>query len=432
MRRDFPTFVALLTLAGATLLALPEAAAQDKPASATPQPTTTSSPQISLDELKLALVPLTKDELVVEADGWLDIVKQKASDVALIERQALKAEGEAKQQLQQQATQLREQRVVLTDRLDAALDALVRKGAVEDRATYDQYVAAVSGISVDPTDVAASWTAIQGWLFSDQGGIRWAVNILKFLATVFVFRILAGVCSHLMAKALSKAGAKISDILRTFVVNTTRRIVFLLGFIMALSLLGIDIGPLLAGVGVVGFVLGFALQDTLANFAAGFMILLNRPYDVGNVVTAAGVTGSVESMSLVSTTLKTPDNQRIIVPNGSIWGGVIQNVTSQETRRVDLVFGCGYADDVAKAQSVLEEIVNSHELILKDPEPVIRLHELADSSVNFVVRPWTRTSDYWTVYWDLTRSVKDRFDAEGLSIPYPQQDVHMHQVAVAG
>jgi len=191
----------------------------------------------------------------------------------------------------------------------------------------------------------------------------------------------------------------------------------------------VDVAPLLAGVGVVGFVLGFALQDTLANFAAGFMILLNRPYDVGNVVTAAGVTGSVESMSLVSTTLKTPDNQRIIVPNGSIWGGVIQNVTSQETRRVDLIFGCGYEDDISKAQAVLEDIVSSHELVLKDPAPVIRLHELADSSVNFIVRPWTKTSDYWAVYWDLTRTVKERFDSEGLSIPYPQQDVHMHQVA---
>jgi small conductance mechanosensitive channel len=191
----------------------------------------------------------------------------------------------------------------------------------------------------------------------------------------------------------------------------------------------VDVAPLLAGVGVVGFVLGFALQDTLANFAAGFMILLNRPYDVGNVVTAAGVTGSVESMSLVSTTLKTPDNQRIIVPNGSIWGGVIQNVTSQETRRVDLIFGCGYEDDIGKAQAVLEDIVSSHELVLKDPAPVIRLHELADSSVNFIVRPWTKTSDYWAVYWDLTRTVKERFDSEGLSIPYPQQDVHMHQVA---
>jgi len=190
----------------------------------------------------------------------------------------------------------------------------------------------------------------------------------------------------------------------------------------------VNIGPLLAGIGVVGFVVGFALQDTLSNFAAGFMILLYRPYDVGDFVTAGGVTGTVQSMSLVSTTFKTGDNQRIIVPNGSIWGGTIQNVTANDTRRVDMVFGIGYNDDVDQAQKVLEEIVNGHELILKDPEAVIRVHELADSSVNFVVRPWTNTSDYWAVYWDVTLQVKKRFDAAGISIPYPQQDVHMHQL----
>ena len=404
-------------------------AAQDK--SPAPEPTTTTDPKVSVEELALMLVPLTKEELVVEADAWFALVRQKVAEISQLERQALKAEGAAKTTLQEQANARRDERIVLTDRLNATLKALVGKGALEDRAAYDQYVAAVSGIALDATDVGATWTRVRGWLLSDEGGIRWGINIIKFIVTLFVFKVLARMGSSVIAKALSKASARMSDILRTFVVNTTRRVIFLLRFIIALSIVEVDVAPLLAGVGVVGFVLGFALQDTLANFAAGFMILLNRPYDVGNVITAAGVTGSVESMSLVSTTLKTPDNQRIIVPNGSIWGGVIQNINAQETRRVDLIFGCGYEDDIGKAQAVLEDIVTSHELVLKDPAPVIRLHELADSSVNFIVRPWAKTSDYWGVYWDLTRTVKERFDSEGLSIPYPQQDVHMHQAADA-
>ncbi|MCB1809038.1 MAG: mechanosensitive ion channel family protein, partial [Candidatus Competibacteraceae bacterium] len=154
---------------------------------------------------------------------------------------------------------------------------------------------------------------------------------------------------------------------------------------------------------------------------------LYRPYDVGDYVSVAGVSGTVEDMSLVSTTLRLPDNQIVIVPNGQIWGDVITNVTGTDKRRVDLVFGIGYDDDIQAAQDVLEDIINKHPQVLKEPAPVVRLHELADSSVNFVVRPWSKTSDYWAVYWDITRAVKERFDQADISIPYPQQDVHIRQ-----
>jgi small conductance mechanosensitive channel len=198
--------------------------------------------------------------------------------------------------------------------------------------------------------------------------------------------------------------------------------------VIALSMLEVNIGPFLAAIGAAGFIIGFALQGTLSNFAAGVMILLYRPYDVGDYVDIAGTAGTVDAMSLVSTTLKTPDNQIVVVPNGQIWGNVITNVTGSPQRRVDFTFGIGYDDDVDKAASVLEDILTSHKLVLKDPAPTIKVHELADSSVNLIARPWVKTSDYWTVYWDVTREVKKRFDAEGISIPYPQQDVYMHQV----
>jgi small conductance mechanosensitive channel len=134
-------------------------------------------------------------------------------------------------------------------------------------------------------------------------------------------------------------------------------------------------------------------------------------------------------MNLVSTTVTTPDNQIVVVPNGEIWGGVITNVTGSNTRRVDMIFGISYTDDIAKASGILEHIVSTHDLILKDPEPTVKVHELADSSVNFVCRPWVKTADYWTVYWDVTRTVKERFDAEGVSIPFPQRDVHLYKTS---
>ncbi|UCG81890.1 MAG: mechanosensitive ion channel [Desulfobacterales bacterium] len=183
---------------------------------------------------------------------------------------------------------------------------------------------------------------------------------------------------------------------------------------------------LMAGLGVAGFIVGFALQDTLGNFASGMMILLYRPYDLGDLVDVAGVFGEVDKMSLVSTTILTIDNQTVVVPNSKIWGDVIKNVTAQDLRRVDMVFGISYSDDIPKAESLLNDILKSHDRILDEPEPIVRVHRLGESSVDFVVRPWVKVDDYWEVYWDVTRTVKLRFDEEGVSIPFPQRDVHVH------
>ena len=261
-----------------------------------------------------------------------------------------------------------------------------------------------------------------------EDGVRIGGKIVLFVALLVVARIIAGIVATIVRKAVSSSRLKFSDLLRNFAVTTTRNVIVFLGLLFAMSAVGIPIGPFLAAFGVVGFVVGFALQATMSNFASGVMILLYRPYDIGDVVTAGGVTGKVEAMTLVSTTMLTPDNQRIIVPNGSIWGGTITNVTANRTRRVDLTASIGYGDDVSKAEKVLARIVEGHPLVLKDPAPVIKLNALADSSVNFVVRPWVNTADYWTVYWDLTRSIKTEFDKEGITIPFPQRHVHLHQV----
>jgi len=292
-------------------------------------------------------------------------------------------------------------------------------------------VAAVTSVSADQGtgDFLTNLpTTIMDWVKNPDGGILWIKGIALFLITLFVFKIIASILAKITRKAVNKLKTG-SELLRDFFVNTVRRVTFFIGFVIALTWLGVDIGPFLAAIGVIGFVIGFALQETMANFASGVMILIYRPFDVGDAVSVAGVAGGVESMNLVSTTIKSFDNQRVIVPNGKIWGDVITNITGNDTRRVDMVFGIGYDDDIAKAEGILKEIISKTDLVLPNPEPVIKVHELADSSVNFVVRPWAKTSDYWAVYWDVTRAVKERFDAEGVSIPYPQQDVHMHQVS---
>ena len=218
-----------------------------------------------------------------------------------------------------------------------------------------------------------------------------------------------------------------SQLLVNFLGKFVKQVVMLIGLIVALSALEVNIGPLLAAVGAAGFVIGFALQDTLSNFASGLLILAYRPFDVGDVIEAAGVSGLVDSVSLFSTHIRTFDNKVMIVPNNDIWGGTITNATASDTRRVDMTFGIGYEDDIDKARTVLETLLKEHELVLDDPAPVVKLHELADSSVNFVCRPWVKTADYWTVYWDITRAVKDQFDVNGISIPFPQRDVHVYQ-----
>jgi len=417
-------FYGVVLIVAITLVPVSGLLAQDDKKSQ-PAPVTTKDPAISIEELEYRLQPLTKDDLAVEANGWLQILKKHVAKVSEAQIKALTSEGDAKTQLLESVTKLKEQQTALTDRLKAVIDEFQAKGGTSE--DFEAYIKAISGVEVDVSDAGATWTVITGWLMSMEGGLRWAKNIAFFLVIILVSWIL----SNVIGKAVQKAVANIkstSALLKDFIVNITRKAVFIVGFVVALSMLEVNIGPLLAAIGAAGFIMGFALQGTLSNFAAGILILIYRPYDVGDLVEVGGMLGKVDAMTIVSTTLRKPDNQKVVIPNNMIWGDIITNITGTSKRRVDLVFGIGYSDDIAKAQKVLEEILANHEAILKDPAPVVKVHELADSSVNFVVRPWVETGNYWDVYWDVTRSVKERFDAEGVSIPFPQRDVHLHQV----
>jgi len=274
------------------------------------------------------------------------------------------------------------------------------------------------------TGLLSDWTHATVLLIAEDGPQLLFV-LLLIVAILVVAYQLGRVAQKLVNRALDSSRVQISNLLRRMILSSVRNLILFLGFLIAISQLGISIGPLLAGFGIAGFIVGFALQDTLGNFASGMLILLYRPFDVGDVVIAGGVEGTVSHMSLVNTTFLTFDNQRLVVPNNLIWGSVITNLTAQATRRIDLVFGISYEDDVDDAQAILTDIVESHPNVLEDPEPMVRVHELGDSSVNFVVRPWVATEDYWETYWALTKAVKVRFDNAGISIPYPQQDVHV-------
>ncbi|MGF1724074.1 mechanosensitive ion channel family protein [Photobacterium nomapromontoriensis] len=275
--------------------------------------------------------------------------------------------------------------------------------------------------------ILSTWmTEVRDWLLDNTPQALFKIFI--FLLIVFIFKLLKNITRRVISKAVSSPTLRMSQLMKDFFISISGNAVFAVGLLIALSQIGLDLTPILTGFGVAGVIIGFALQDTLSNFASGMMLLIYRPFDVDDFVEAGGTSGKVSHMSLVSTTIKTFDNQILIVPNSKIWGDTIKNITHERVRRVDMVFGIGYSDDVEKTERVLHDIITEHPMVLRSPEATIKLHTLNTSSVDFIVRPWVKTEDYWDVYWDITREVKMRFDREGISIPFPQQDVHIHTV----
>ncbi|MDD1794538.1 mechanosensitive ion channel family protein [Enterovibrio sp. ZSDZ42] len=253
------------------------------------------------------------------------------------------------------------------------------------------------------------------------------IQILIIVFIVVLTYYLSLIAKRSMTKLVASDNIDIPQLMKDFLVSMTGRLIFLIGFVVALSQLGIDFLPILTGFGIAGVIVGFALQDTLSNFASGMMLLIYRPFDVGDFVSAGGVEGKVGHMSLVNTTIRTFDNQIIIIPNNSIWGNVIKNMTHERVRRVDMTFNAGYGDSSAFVKQTLQDIVDNHPSILRSPKAIIKLEKLGASSVEFIVRPWVKTDDYWDVLWDITWEVKEEFEKKGITIPYPQHDVHLHK-----
>jgi len=521
-RRQLLFGCSLLALLAPVVYGQEQVAEDTSAATETIAPISIVDPGIAVDQLRILVRPLTQSELEAEADAWLELLRQKARQIAAVrlgvkmtneamssedsaqaekavraaetaqqqaEVEAARAEAELTEQAREklgldapeapetrtpetQATEpqdvaplptsaageenasatdaestisedrldaeaseqknrllsrvaeLQDQRKAIADRLEVVLTSLERKGG--DVKAYRDYSAAVSGIEIDASDASATYAAIMGWLASREGGQRWMWNLIKFLFVLLfsylIAKVIATVVNWLLERKL-----KLSQLAEKLISTSIKNVVMLVGFAIALTALEVDITPILAAIGAAGLVIGLALQGTLSNFASGLMILINHPFDEGDIVNAADVTGVVRKMNLVTTTFRTFDNQTIHVPNNEIWHNVITNITANAERRVDMEFGISYDDDFEQAEQIIRDVVTGHELVLKDPAPVIVMHELADSCVNIVCRPWAATSNWWAVKTEVTREVKKRFDSAGISIPFPQRDVHIYQ-----
>lgn len=260
--------------------------------------------------------------------------------------------------------------------------------------------------------------------------VAYGLRVVGAIVLLLVGRMVAGALRKGVRSAMTRR--KVDETLIPFASGIVYYLALAVVLIAVLGLFGIETTSLIAVLGAAGLAVGLALQGSLSNFAAGVLIVAFRPYKVGDYVEAGGVSGTVEEVQIFTTVLKSPDNKKIIVPNSQIMAAEIVNYSAKDTRRVDLVAGCGYDDDLDKVRRVLNEIVTGDDRVLQDPAPTIAVLELADSSVNFVVRPWTKTEDYWGVYFDTMAAVKLRLDEEGIEIPFPQTDVHLHPVGGEG
>ena len=267
-------------------------------------------------------------------------------------------------------------------------------------------------------DWASLWESIRA------AGLDFGMKALIALVIFYVGRTIARLVTRGLRNVMQ--AQEVDKILETFVSNLVYWALMFFVIIAAINHIGVQTTSLIAVMGAAGLAVGLALQGSLANFAAGVLIVMFRPYRAGDFVEAAGISGVVLQVQILTTVLKTSDNKQIIVPNGQIMSSIITNFSANDTRRVDMTIGVSYDDDLDKVRSTIKELVDAEDRILKDPECLIAVSELADSSVNFTVRPWVKTADYSGVMFDMTEAIKKRFDQEGISFPFPQQDVHLY------
>ena len=258
-------------------------------------------------------------------------------------------------------------------------------------------------------------------------GVEFGINLVTAIAIFYIGRMIVGLLMRGLSKVMQ--AQDVDKTLQTFVTNLVRMILLTFVIIAAIGALGIQTTSFIAILGAAGLAIGLALQGSLSNFASGVLIVMFRPYKVGDFVEAAGISGSVEEVQILTTVLKTGDNKKVIVPNSQVMNSIITNYSANDRRRVDMIIGVSYGDDLDKVRSTLEKLVAADDRILDDPACTIAVSALADSSVNFVVRPWVKTADYWGVMFDLTEAIKKRFDKEGISFPFPQRDIHLYKAS---
>ena len=272
------------------------------------------------------------------------------------------------------------------------------------------------------TEIRSLWDSIMLWINEEAVGVIF--TLVGILLILIVGKILISLMKKSLAKSLVKS-KKINELMQKLILRVVAAIAWIILLVIILGQMGVNLAPIIAGLGVTGFILGFAFQETLGNLLAGVMIAINSPFRIGDYVEIGSMSGSVKDMDMMSVTLATPDNKRVIMANKLIWGNAITNYSYTERRRVELGASIAYGNDVNKAKEVLWGIINSYPEVLDDPKPMIEVFKLNDSSVDLVVRPWTLPGDYWTVYYRFQQEVLEKFQEAGLEIPFPQMDVHM-------
>lgn len=284
----------------------------------------------------------------------------------------------------------------------------------------------MAGESMD-APIADGLNQVNTWLTDNSDLlIQYGVNIISAILILFIGNIVVKLIAGSIAKILTKKDMDKAVV--EFLYAIVRYLLFIIVLVAALSRIGVQTASVVAVIGAAGLAVGLALQGSLSNFAAGVLIVAFRPFKSGDYVEVAGVAGSVDSIQIFQTVLKTPDNKMVVVPNSSVIGGTITNYSRYDTRRIDLVIGVSYKADLKKTKQVIRDVVERDERVLKDPAVNVAVHALADSSVNLVVRPWVNSADYWAVYWDLTQGIKEALDENGIEIPFPQMDVHLNKL----
>lgn len=407
----------------------------------------TADPSLSLEALDIMLVPLPVEDLKVEAEAWRQILQDQVQAIGENELKRLPwgdpdnvtdpellARFEA---VHEELSEQRKRRSELIEHLNLVLFHIVEKSGVDEAKQEPEfvrnmrmYIDTVDGLRASTVENRSLGDEVEEWIDSPEGGKRLLRRVLIVPTVVVLAWFLGWLLARGMIKGVKLAGRE-SQMLSTFLRRNIPKACAAFGLVLGLVIVGFHVAPLVALIGGLSFVLAFALQESLGNFASGFMIMFYQPFDIGDYINAAGVEGTVKEMTLVNTSITTVDNKLMVVPNNAIWNDVITNVTGVTQRRVDLVFGIGYADDMDKAQAIMEDVIAGSPNVLAEPKPVVRVHELGDSSVNFICRPWVKPEDYWETYWDITRRVKERFDAEGVSIPFPQRDLHVFTESVS-
>ncbi|MBT8169378.1 mechanosensitive ion channel family protein [Phaeobacter gallaeciensis] len=384
-----------------------------------------ANPSISSENLQQYVVPLTAEELSELTGIWQQHLSGSLEEFIVL-NEGLEGLDEAQAKKQRtKITDFSNEIERYTDNYQIVLFAWQSKGASPEELTVHQtYLDSTRRASLKETDARTLISLVTGWLGSKDGGLGLLLQLAVFVMALIVLLFIARFVRKFAAKGLARVPS-ISRLLRNFVLTVVYWVTVVLGLMIALGLAGVNVTPLFAVFGGLSFILGFALQDTLGNLASGLMIMVLKPFDTGDYIEVSGASGSVDAMSIVSTQIRTFDNQIIVVPNSKIWGDVITNVSAAKTRRVDLVFGIAYSDSAPQALEVLKRLVAADLRCLKDPSAEIFVGELGESSVNLFCRPWVATDDYWQVYWDLTGQVKEAFDKEGISIPFPQRDIHL-------